>query len=664
MRFKYSFVALCCGPLLANDSFPGDPVVVTAPHTIDPLVVVTDPKKPRVPVPAMDGGGYLKNIAGFSVSKKGGAGNDPVFRGSGGSRLSILMDDTSFGGACGGRMDASPTYIFPESYDEITIIKGPQSVKHGGLFSAGVLFERKPLRFNEFDWFANFSGLYGSFGRYDLMADMAMGNKEGSIRTILTRSYSNDYKDGGGNKVHSAYRRNSATLIGAITPDSDTVYQITGDISDGRAAYSHSAKYGNDGRTLDRKAVNFLYQKENISNVVSKVKARAWYSYVDHIMDNFTMRPINPNSLTPYSLSNPNSENTGGRFEVDLTPTDSLLLNVGANYDYEKRQARMSGAVATEAIANQATSKPWENNMSFKRLNLFVESTYAINDNSKLLGGYGYGNVKAHRYKRGVNTEANKTDNLHNGFIRYEYDLEQIAPVLLYAGLGYVQRSPDYWERMKNFELKKERNTQLDIGAIYSTDNLNVNFSLFASDVKDYIILNWERNKGGQSKNVDARLYGGEVELSWNFARFFTLNSSLAYTYGQDRTDGKPLPQIPPLEFKIGIDYDDNKFLGGVQLRAASKQNRAYPNWGGVLGADLSEDGGHTAGFGVFSAYVGYKPTKNSTLIAGVDNLFNKIYAEHISKANAFGDITGEYSPSVRVNEPGRTLWLKAQVKF
>ena len=45
-------------------------------------------------------------------------------------------------------------------------------------------------------------------------------------------------------------------------------------------------------------------------------------------------------------------------------------------------------------------------------------------------------------------------------------------------------------------------------------------------------------------------------------------------------------------------------------------------------------------------------------LTAGIDNLFDKTYAEHISRS---GDMVAGFDQLDRVNEPGRTVWLKAQ---
>ena len=130
-------------------------VVVTAPVTEAPLTVTTDPRAPRQPLPAHDGADMLKSIPGFSVIRKGGTDGDPVFRGMSGSRLGILLDGQEIHGGCGGRMDPPTAYIYPESYDRVTVLKGPQQVLYVPGSSAGVvLFERESRRMTEPGWSA------------------------------------------------------------------------------------------------------------------------------------------------------------------------------------------------------------------------------------------------------------------------------------------------------------------------------------------------------------------------------------------------------------------------------------------------------------------------------------------------------------------------------
>src|SRR5512146_1591847 len=173
MKLKVSAVAVALaigGMAQAADTL--DEVVVTAPQSTEPLIVRTNPKKPRQPVPAHDGADYLKTIPGFSVIRKGGTDGDPVFRGMAGSRLNILLDGEQILGGCGGRMDPPTAYVFPTSYDKITVLKGPQTVLYGpGNSAATILFERDYKR--RTDTGAGFEGsvMAGSFGRVDAAAD-------------------------------------------------------------------------------------------------------------------------------------------------------------------------------------------------------------------------------------------------------------------------------------------------------------------------------------------------------------------------------------------------------------------------------------------------------------------------------------------------------------
>ena len=105
-----------------------DAVVVTAAPMTTPTTIELDPKVPRQPLPAHDGADFLKSVPGFSIMRKAGTDGEPSFRGMGGSRVNILADDQNIFGGCGQRMDAPTAYIFPEIYDKVTVIKGPQTV--------------------------------------------------------------------------------------------------------------------------------------------------------------------------------------------------------------------------------------------------------------------------------------------------------------------------------------------------------------------------------------------------------------------------------------------------------------------------------------------------------------------------------------------------------
>jgi len=157
---------------------------------------------------------------------------------------------------------------------------------------------------------------------------------------------------------------------------------------------------------------------------------------------------------------------------------------------------------------------------------------------------------------------------------------------------------------------------------------------------------------------VDATTWGGELGVGTKLAGFLKVDASLAYTHGENDTDGKALAQIPPLEARLGLGYEADAWSAGLLVRGVERQDRYALNQGNIVGQDL----GATAGFAIVSLNAGWKPAKGWLVTGGVDNLFNRAYAEHISKSTSA--IPGYAVQSVRVNEPGRMLWLKASLTF
>ena len=151
--------------------------------------------------------------------------------------------------------------------------------------------------------------------------------------------------------------------------------------------------------------------------------------------------------------------------------------------------------------------------------------------------------LKTHKIRR---------ENLFSGFFRYEKYLQNLT---LYAGLGHAQRMPDHWETNKDAKLalNKERNTQLDFGAVLKDQNYELNANFFVSKMDDYIMLKY--NPIGMSSsafNTDALLYGGEIEGTTLLADMFRLGAGVSYVYGKvtknagGLKDGDALPKISP----------------------------------------------------------------------------------------------------------------------
>jgi iron complex outermembrane receptor protein len=213
--------------------------------------------------------------------------------------------------------------------------------------------------------------------------------------------------------------------------------------------------------------------------------------------------------------------------------------------------------------------------------------------------------------------------------------------------------------RPSPFSANTEKTNQFDVGALFTTGKWHGSVSTFYAKTKDYILVPNASNTS--VKNVDAHTLGGEAELSYQFLPSWTVEATAAYVRGYNDSENKALAQTPPLDTSLGVKYDDRTFLGGLLLRAVAGQDRVDVGWGNIISRDLGE----TGGFAILSANAGWRVREDITLTGGVDNILGKNYAEHVSKTGSYtGTDLAAYSDNVRVNEPGRTFWMKGTVKF
>ena len=641
------------------------PIVVTAQQGNDAhgLIVHADPKQPTQPIPAVDGAAYLQSIVGFNQIKNGGANGDVTFRGMFGSRIKILTDGTENLGACPSRMDNPASYVSPESYDKITVVKGPQTVQYAHTGSAAtVIFEREPEQLTSAKPYrGQASVMLGSYGRLDQNVEAAVGDETKYARLNANRSIADSYQDGAGNTVPSDWEKWNADLALGWTPNEDTWVELKGGKSDGEAVYAGRRM---DGSKFARESLGLHVEKKNISEVIKKVEAQVDYSYNDHVMDNFSLRKFNPAD----GMSMPMASNVARRTlnaRVAMTQDWGKLQLISGIDSQKNEHTKRSGS-----LMSPYQNKARVGDMDFESYGAFGELSYAFNDQHKLVTGARVDQAKIDN----LATDTERKETLPSGFVRIESELAE--HVKTYAGLGYVERVPDYWELFSTkyhqsagttfADLENEKTAQFDAGYQYEQGAFKSWASVYAGLIQDYILVKYVETKNPKNqkeelkaytRNVDATIAGAEAGVAYQLTDQIQADISAMYAWGENTTDHTALPQIAPLEGRFNLRYVQEKYNLGLLWRVVAAQDRTSYREGNIIGYDLED----SKGFGTLSLNGTYNIQKDLDLSVGIDNVLNKNYAEHLNKlgSSGFG-----YAATEQFNNIGRNYWARISMKF
>ena len=660
-RIYLSFsAALLCANTLAEANNQEE-VVVTAPTMKAPLTLSIDAKAPQQPMPANDGAAFLKTTAGFNVIRKGGTSGDPVFRGQAASRLNVVLDGMSFGGGCGSRMDPPTAYIFPESYDTVTIIKGPQTVTQGAGHSAGVVLFEQDQNTQE-GLSGNVSLLTAAWGRMDAIADVHWGNQQGFVDLNLTNATSDDYEDGAGNEVHSEYERRSGSVRVGYTPTPVTEFSLDYTLSKAQAAY---ADRGMDGVIFDRESYGLTASHKGISEHLQSAEVRVYHTYIDHVMDNYSLR--DKPAMMGYMVSNPDRTTDGTNVTLEWAISDTQTLTTGLAWQQDEHSNRSKMGM-TRVMADSYSNLPRTVDLKTESLGVFAELEQQLGDQARWISGLRFDDWEAERF--GLAAPVTAKENLVAAFTRLEYNFADDS-VTTYFGIGYTERPMDYWEAVSaaglttTFQLKPETTSQVDMGFLWRQGDWSGSVSAFYGQVEDYMLVYsgmMPSNRLGScvsrmmsvscSGNIDATRYGFEADVKGKLTETLSLTANLAWVRAYNDTHDRGLAQTPPLDLTVSLEHQGAAWTSGIVARYIAEQDRIDVGYGSIVGQDFSATGDAA----IVSVNTSRQINNKLRLSLGLDNLADVDYAEHLSRA---GSAVEGYPVIDKVSEPGRTWWAK-----
>ncbi|MGB1142231.1 MAG: TonB-dependent receptor, partial [Halioglobus sp.] len=257
------------------------------------------------------------------------------------------------------------------------------------------------------------------------------------------------------------------------------------------------------------------------------------------------------------------------------------------------------------------------------------------------------------------NADREQTDDNFDVVARGSYKAS--ATSSLYVGVARKTRSPSYQERYLwlpleatagladgntytgNIDLDPETANTIEFGLDFSNGSTTFSPRIFYSYVEDYIqgtpskvtpavmFVRMMNDMNGTSNpdplqfnNVDAELYGFDMDWAWRISEHWSLSGVVNYVRGKRDDTSDDLYRIAPPNASLRLDYAGHDWTAGIE-------NIVYAEQDDVSQANREQE---TNGYGVVNVNATWQATPSLQLAAGVDNIFDRKYEEHLGGIN------------------------------
>ncbi len=283
---------------------------------------------------------------------------------------------------------------------------------------------------------------------------------------------------------------------------------------------------------------------------------------------------------------------------------------------------------------------------------IFVEDAIDFNNGLIITPGVRYTNYKLDSSYGNIN-DNELTYGLAGEYALSETITLQASGTTLYKGVPMVDvLASDRTVMTESGDLKAETGLNKEVGFTYINDNVlnadkvGFSFKYFRTDIKD-VIQAWDGSTPIIFNNGDLELKGFEASFKFIKGDVSTLialsKSDTEFSATQKASNYEQGDKIT-----VGVDYKITPFVD--------------VSWNSIFvkGSGEGVDSLEKAGYGVHDASIKYIPeiNKNLSVIAGIDNIFDKEYIAHTSRNDySRGIFLGDY-------EPGRSYKVTLAYKF
>ncbi len=669
-------ILLAFSPARAEEIYTMPDIVVQGSRVQPVNEVRISPDEAR---PGEDAASQLESVAGAAVVRNGGQTGIVQLRGLSNERVKIRVNGQEITPACPNHMDPPLHYTTSIEMDRLQVTSGPTPVSMGGDSLAGTVeVQSRPLGFSregnrvtgELE-----GGYAGNNDGRDFAAQVVLQGKSASLGYTGSYQATEDYEFPDGTVRDSGI--GSTQRHGLKLETNFGANKLDVEVGMHRTRDAGTPVLPMDMVEDDAVRASVRYQH---SLGDGKLEFRLGYHDIDHLMDNFSLRPAAGTRMQAPSESR--DINLGMEWQTPLAGGDLKLGLEHYSNDFDVYQQRMPPAPAgTQDIINDGNRDRtglyvdwWSPRRDAWRTNLGVRYDRVGMDAGQVSAFPGAPAPVVADAATFNAADRDKTDNNWDATWLTQYTWSKQATLEL--GLARKTRSPSLLERYEwtplnasagladgrtylgNLNLDPEISHQVNLGLRWKSGAAMFNPSIYYNRVSDYIQgMPIARLDGAglqvlQYQNVDAALYGADISWQADWSDNWQLGGLLGYVRGRNLDTDDNLYRLSPLKATIFTRYARGAWKAKTELEMAARQDKVAAYNGET----------ETPGWAIVNVLGSYQLSNGLSVTAGADNLFDTRYTRHLDGINR---VNGPDLPSgQKMPGMGRNLYLKLGYRF
>jgi len=636
-----------------------------------------------------DSGELLRIVSGVDAVRRGPIGLDPVVRGLRETEVGTYLDGTRIFPAGPARMDSPLSHLDPSNIQSMEVVKGPYALTWGAGNLSAIRVKTQDLSLikdNQTNGRVGF-GFQSNIGALETTGSLS--SRKGPLAVGLNVAWREGNEFEGGNDVTVPGDFLSREVRGKASYSLNENSTLTASFG-----FQNQEDLRYPGRLLNAESFDsynsmMVWDKTSESGLLRKISMQGYFNKVNHKMNNDDKPTAQAVSgrIPPFALDiNVDSgiEIIGGSAAFTLKPSQDWQIKTGvdiysANRDAVrfvrraenqmlifKDQMWPDATITTGGVYTQLEHNVSEKITSSGTLRLDLTGADANSPSDFFLD-----NVSEDLEETEVNLSAAYSTNI---------SLNQYWNLSL--GAGTAVRTADVNERYSdripaskaqtsaefvgNTQLDPERSSQIDMWLEANYPRFHVKTNLFVRRISDYITLRptdlpkrlpLSPETVFQYRNGKADFWGAEASAGYQIWPQVTANASINFLWGEDKTVDEPVLGITPFTFEGSLRYEPftiNRLFAEVRIKVADDQNRVA----------VSRGERPTDGYQVVDLKAGYEVLKGLMIRAGVENLFDANYVNHLNANNPFAGIPIADFRQTRIPEPGRVFNIDIQYRF